>query len=67
MIITYRTGSEPNHKVAISVRHIACLTPNGGFTYIHLVNGEKYLVDGSFDGHRDKLEVIMELMEKGHE
>lgn len=60
MIITYRTGGEPEHKIAISVRHIAYLTPKRDFTWVHLINGEKFLIDGQFEAHRDALIAMME-------
>jgi hypothetical protein len=60
VIITYRTGGEPEHRVAISVMHIAYLTPKGNFTYVHLTNGEKFLVHGAFEDSRDELKAILE-------
>lgn len=60
MIITYKTGGEPEHRVAICINHIAYLSPKGAFTYIHLTNGERFLVDGLFAEVRDHLEAALE-------
>ena len=54
-MIVFKTGSEPNHKVSINPNQVVYLEANGGFTWIHLSNGSKLLVDGKFDN------VVLEL------
>jgi uncharacterized protein YlzI (FlbEa/FlbD family) len=45
-MISFRTGNEPDHRIAVNPNHIIYVMANGNFTWIYFTNGAKLLVDG---------------------
>jgi hypothetical protein len=55
-MLTYSTGGEPDHTVAVNPLHVAFIEPKGkNWTYIHLSDGSKHLVDATFNQVVDEL------------
>jgi hypothetical protein len=48
-MIKFSTGPEKDHAVAINPRMVTHAEPRGNYTWIHLVNGPKHLVDEEYD------------------
>jgi hypothetical protein len=55
-------GREPDHKVTINLCHITYIQPVGKFTMVHLVSGDKLLVDMEYI----KLQTLLQLAEARH-
>jgi hypothetical protein len=43
--LSTRIGNEPDHRVTINLCHIGYIQPAGKLTMIHMVSGERLLVD----------------------
>jgi hypothetical protein len=56
-MLSFRLGSEPEHKVTINPRHITHIVPQGRgtWTWIYMVGGGKFLVDATYDDVVDLL------------
>jgi hypothetical protein len=60
-MFTYSTGGEPDHKVWVNPNHVVYLQPKGNnFTWIHMSNGDKHMVDANFENVATKLQTFLE-------
>jgi uncharacterized protein YlzI (FlbEa/FlbD family) len=60
-MFTYSTGGEPDHKVWVNPNHVSHVMPKGNnFTWIHMSNGEKHMVDAKFTHVVEKLQAFLE-------
>jgi uncharacterized protein YlzI (FlbEa/FlbD family) len=58
---TYSTGGEPDHKVWVNPNHVSHVMPKGkNFTWIHMSNGDKHLVDAEFNDVVGNLQDFLE-------
>jgi uncharacterized protein YlzI (FlbEa/FlbD family) len=57
----YSTGGEPDHKVWVNPYHVMHVIPKGkNFTWIHMSNGDKHMVDGKFEDVAGQLQAFVE-------
>jgi uncharacterized protein YlzI (FlbEa/FlbD family) len=60
-MFTFSTGGEPDHMVWVNPNNVSHVIPKGkNFTYIHMSNGDKHMVDAKFNDVVTKLHAFLE-------
>jgi len=60
-MFVFSTGGEPDHKVWVNPNHVIHVHPRGqNFAWIHMSNGDKFLVEAKFGDVIGKLQAFLE-------